>query len=78
MSAKREHIVKKTKTLSCGHQQTFSTPVPVAGNMVWCRTCRMDAIIPSRKTKTVAQGRPRRLKANPRSNNQYTKGRALS
>lgn len=81
MPEKKDHIIHKTKTMVCGHQQTFSTPVPQEGNIVWCFRCNDYSKIPwrNRKTRwTVAEGRPRRLKSNPKSNNQYTKGRALS
>lgn len=75
----REHIIHKTKKLSCGHEQTFSTPVPQPGDNVVCITCDRASTIPRRTPQpwTVATGRRRRLKSNPRSNNQYTKGRSL-
>lgn len=78
--ARREQIIQKIKKMSCGHEQVFSTPVPQENENVWCLTCNAAARIPRRNRKsslTVAQGRPRRLKSNPRSNNQYTKGREL-
>lgn len=79
MAAKKNFIVRKTKNLSCGHQQTFSTPVPQEGDCLFCSSCQKEAKIPYRKRKqTVAEGRPRRLKSNPRANNQYTKGRKLN
>lgn len=76
-----ERIIRKKKTMVCGHEQTFHTPVPQPGEIVFCLTCNSDTIIPKRKYDcpyTVAEGRSRRLKVNPRSNNQYTKGRTLS
>lgn len=80
MASKREHIIRKTKKLLCGHEQVFSTPVPQPGEIVYCLTCNNATTIPWKKTQpwTIATGRPRRLKSNPRSNNQYTKGRRLS
>lgn len=72
--------MRKTKELSCGHKQDFHTPVPQPGDNAWCLTCNTLQVIP-RKTRqpwTVAEGRARRLKSNPTSNNQYTKGRSLS
>lgn len=80
MARKHNFIIHKTKILTCGHEQRFSTPVPGAGEKVWCLTCHTMSSIPKRihtDPRTIAEGRPRRLKKNPRSNNQYTKGRKL-
>jgi hypothetical protein len=83
MPAKKDPTIRKTKRMSCGHEQTFSTPVPRYGDNVWCLTCEIMTTIPKKVYPpgfwTVAEGgRPRRLKSNPRSNNQYTKGRKLN
>lgn len=81
MAAKHNFVVHKLKQMTCGHRQYFSTPVPDYGETVWCLTCDSSSSIPKKKQsgpQTVAEGRARRLKKNPRSNNQYTKGRRLS
>lgn len=81
MAAKHNFTVHKIKDMICGHRQLFSTPVPQRGEIVWCLTCDKESKILPRgnvQSWTVANGRPRRLKENPRGNNQYTKGRALS
>lgn len=84
MPRKYNFTVRKLKTLSCGHRQYFSTPVPQRGESVYCLTCEKESTIPKKeynpnaKGATIATGRARRLTPNPRSNNQYTKGRRLS
>lgn len=82
MPRKYNFTIHKIKKMTCGHEQTFSTPVPRPGDHVWCNNCNDYSRIPRNKNNkaywTVAQGRPRRLKENPRSNNQYTKGRKLA
>jgi len=77
---RREHIIHKTKKMTCGHKQIFLTPVPTYDEVVWCVDCNKSSrILPRKKTQpwTLAEGRPRRLKSKPRSNNQYTKGRSI-
>lgn len=84
MPAKHNFTIHKLKLMVCGHRQYFSTPVPQPGEVVWCLTCDKSSSIPKKKYnpnakgQTIASGRPRRLTENPRSNNQYTKGRRLS
>jgi hypothetical protein len=75
VARKHNCVIRKTKMLVCGHEQTFSTPVPAAGDVVWCLTCEKSSSVPKRPYKYVYR---RRMKNNPRSNNQYTKGRELS
>jgi hypothetical protein len=73
--------MRKYKKMMCGHSQWFFTPIPQPGEGVWCLECDAPTSLPKTKRKqinTVANGRPRRLKSNPRSNNQYTKGRELN
>lgn len=74
MARKYNFTIHKTKTMTCGHQQTFSTPVPTEGDVVWCHECDNHSQIPKRSYRYQKRNR---MKENPRSNNQYTKGRRL-
>lgn len=65
------------KTLICGHEQVYSTPVPKPGEAVWCLRCDGESRVPYNRPMTVSEGRPHRLKDEPKSNNQFVKGRKL-
>lgn len=61
---------RRSKTMDCGHTQTWETPIPQAGDYVWCFSCHQVRRIPPRLKKS-------RAKENPRGNNQFTPGRHI-